>query len=886
MKKLLYVILALIIILIAAVLLTPSFIDVNKYKSEVISQFKAATGYEMTIKGEVKLSLFPKVQVVAKDISIFNGTTNLVNIEQITAYPLAKTLFSEQVKIDSIKVERPIVSLGKTEAGNNWDMSPITSSLPGIGKKLDMQITSMEIIDGKLDYADKVKDKTYNFSNMNFKTNIMMLKGPLGFDGSMKYNDLDLSAKGTIQNFATPKFSITTKLLNSEIFYDGSLQTGKFSVKSTDIQPLADFLELASWAKQLEKKTVDVAGEINYSKEKIDLRNLKISVGNTSGEGDLSSTLGDKLAIIAKMKFKTLDLDQLMPGKIEGGKKEDTEKSKDQHIKEISAELDISADSVIFGAANYKNLSIKATSESGSVSLQPFSIDFPKSGKAEMFGVLSDDSQGRVFEGHLTANSDNLGEILKSFKVNIANLKPGSFQNFKFDSEVIVNLREHPSADLSDSALTLDDSLFKGNIALDFNDIPRIGLNGTINALDMDKYLVADVPPPPVTGKQGTAPTEDKPYRIEWLEKLPVKGNLNVLIGKVTYDKEPYSNLRLRANFKPDNLEIDEASASGRKIQFSAQGAIYTFAGKKPKFNIKANLGKINLADFIPVDPNATAAPRPQDKSRWAKEPFNLSFLRKMDMDFTGNILSFTHGKYVFDNMAVKAYVEDGKFVVEKASGNLFGGKIEANGNVEASAVPSVAIAALGNGVDINKLLDAVTDNKRVSGKVNFSGSVAASGIYQLAMMTNLTGSLSFLSNNLVIRGFDIDGMSQQLTNTNNVTDVISIARTVAGEEAVTYLKAVDGIIVFENGGARQQGKGIKINATGGQGLYSGNANLVNWSMDTNAIFQINTPDRKAKPELGIHIYGAIDEPKKDVNLDAIKRYISNRRAKQLLNGN
>jgi len=173
MKKLLYVILAIIALLIAAVFLTPQFIDANKYKSEAEAQFKAATGYDMAIKGEVKLSFFPKIQARIKNVSIFNGLKNLANIDEITAYPRAKTLFKDKIVINSLKADKVTVTLEKNEAGNNWEVSSTPAAIPV--SKLDLQVTSVDIVDGKVDYADSVKKEAYSFSDLNFKTGITVL---------------------------------------------------------------------------------------------------------------------------------------------------------------------------------------------------------------------------------------------------------------------------------------------------------------------------------------------------------------------------------------------------------------------------------------------------------------------------------------------------------------------------------------------------------------------------------------------------------------------------------------------------------------------------------------------------------------------------------------
>ena len=65
--------------------------------------------------------------------------------------------------------------------------------------------------------------------------------------------------------------------------------------------------------------------------------------------------------------------------------------------KPVIADIDASADEIVYGGALYKNLVVKAATENQEVTLQPFKIDLPGNGKAEVYGVLSKDTKGRVF---------------------------------------------------------------------------------------------------------------------------------------------------------------------------------------------------------------------------------------------------------------------------------------------------------------------------------------------------------------------------------------------------------------------------------------------------------------------------------------------------------
>ena len=59
MRKFLTGLVTLIVVILAAVLILPSFVDWNEYKGDIAVQVKAATGRDIFIGGDLKLALLP-----------------------------------------------------------------------------------------------------------------------------------------------------------------------------------------------------------------------------------------------------------------------------------------------------------------------------------------------------------------------------------------------------------------------------------------------------------------------------------------------------------------------------------------------------------------------------------------------------------------------------------------------------------------------------------------------------------------------------------------------------------------------------------------------------------------------------------------------------------
>ena len=59
MRKVLIGVGALVVVLVGVLLIVPAFIDPNDYKPEIQAGVKEATGRDLTIGGDISLSLLP-----------------------------------------------------------------------------------------------------------------------------------------------------------------------------------------------------------------------------------------------------------------------------------------------------------------------------------------------------------------------------------------------------------------------------------------------------------------------------------------------------------------------------------------------------------------------------------------------------------------------------------------------------------------------------------------------------------------------------------------------------------------------------------------------------------------------------------------------------------
>ena len=115
MKKLLVVMAALAVLLIAAVVVVPTLVPLDTYKEQAVRQVRAATGRDLRIGGEIKLSLFPSLAVEVNDVAFANAswasTPDMAKLSRLEVSLKILPLLSGEVEVDRFVLVDPVINL-------------------------------------------------------------------------------------------------------------------------------------------------------------------------------------------------------------------------------------------------------------------------------------------------------------------------------------------------------------------------------------------------------------------------------------------------------------------------------------------------------------------------------------------------------------------------------------------------------------------------------------------------------------------------------------------------------------------------------------------------------------------------------------------------------
>ncbi|MES9972173.1 MAG: AsmA family protein [Candidatus Thiodiazotropha sp.] len=116
-----------LLLIIAAVILIPMFVDPNDHKERIVAEVKKATGRDLSIEGDIGLSVFPRLALELNGLSLsnakgFSGDHFAAVKHAEVGVNLVPLLFEQLLEVDTVRIEGLKLNLAKSKEGvTNWD---------------------------------------------------------------------------------------------------------------------------------------------------------------------------------------------------------------------------------------------------------------------------------------------------------------------------------------------------------------------------------------------------------------------------------------------------------------------------------------------------------------------------------------------------------------------------------------------------------------------------------------------------------------------------------------------------------------------------------------------------------------------------------------------
>ncbi|BCG65904.1 MAG: AsmA protein [Methyloprofundus sp.] len=283
---------ALLVLIIAAVIIIPLVVDINDYKPEMEAAVKDATGRNLTIEGDLQLSIFPWLGVSTGKIVLSNAAGFSEKAFAVIGESDIKVkllpLLSKEVEVSTVVLKGLQLNLEKNKAGiSNWDdltQPKEAETPPAETQQVDKENTGstpalaalaiggLTIENALVSWNDQQAEQNITIKDFNLKTGALAFNEAVTIDMSFLLEN----AKPVM----TEKFSLSTKLIIDNALQHVQLTKLKIDSKTIgeaipggefDAQLLSELVldlqqqTLALTGLQLNTNTIDLTGDIHVT---------------------------------------------------------------------------------------------------------------------------------------------------------------------------------------------------------------------------------------------------------------------------------------------------------------------------------------------------------------------------------------------------------------------------------------------------------------------------------------------------------------------------------------------------------------------------------------------------------------------------------------------
>lgn len=616
MKKIVVALVVLVVVLVGAVLVVPSFIDWNAYKGQIVTAIHDNTGREAAIDGDIAFSVLPApaLRVAGLRIANFEGAQakDMARLKELRVRVSIGALLERRIVVEQLELIEPVIALEVAADGKaSWDFaaptaasgSAGTSATEGEAAAFDISLANVLVSGGALSFTDHRSGTSERVEDLQMSVSAPSLSGPFDLTATARARGIPVEIElktGALK----PQQPLTIGLkavlteADTELRFNGRMlapiPTGLLSGKLEIVGSNAALLAAAAGQTGLPSilaQPVSVDGTLMVSPDAIALNDTAVKFGTFSGNGAVSVTLGEPMNADIAISVSRLNLDELLaqteaaaPAPATAPKASApagdaapasaTSGLADFALpKDINASFDLAIDVIQYRGNVIRQAGIRAALANGEVTLDRASALMPGGSDVSVLGFLSFIEGAPRFDGEVAAASDNLRALLDWAGADAGALPADRLRGFSYASKVKLT----PSAlEVQDINVRLDASTMTGGLAVALRDRPGFGLRLAIDQLNLDAYLPRAARK---TASGGPAkPSKAKPKAAAAAAESPLAilnafdANIDVAIERLTVQKTLARKVRFDGLLVGGDLNIRKASVAdfaGSRVDLS-----------------------------------------------------------------------------------------------------------------------------------------------------------------------------------------------------------------------------------------------------------------------------------------------------------------------------
>lgn len=496
-----------IVFIVGAALAAPYTVSWDGYKGALQDYGQKITGRQITINGPVAVKLFPWPELDMQDVSVANAEgfapAQMATAGKVVVHLSLAALFSGQVRVESIDLDRPILNLtlGK-EGRGNWHFTP-DPALTQNRLLANVLLDQISVTNGTFFLKDERHGFQRSLESLSGVVSGAALEGPWRVKASGFAHDtpLDLTFSSGVWKTGEP-FRFGFRLSPQDgsfpaLNFDGESGGGDLNGK-VSLEPVVTADGRSSLPGAF--KPLTYAAKVAAAGDVVKLSDIHIVAADPKdngtlieGDGAFDFSRGVKAGFT--LHSPHIDLDRLASEQTArvwqaAGLMGFANGVIAAFPESLDFNVSFDANTLTAAAENLENVHLQASASAGAIRIQDLTSDlpgrsrmkfagivFPGQGAAELGGSLAfETSDARAFAGWLwPEGKDSIGKVwtgqrgrLKAQTDVSWGGKRFGFQNLKYE---------------------LDGLQGKGSMAVTLGDVPALDLNLSADQFDLGSYV-------------------------------------------------------------------------------------------------------------------------------------------------------------------------------------------------------------------------------------------------------------------------------------------------------------------------------------------------------------------------------------------------------------
>lgn len=347
MKRAVFSLISILIILVIGLIVAPSFFDWNSYKSQATDAIKEQAGLDVILNGDIKIALIPAPYAYVNDVelrSVKEGNyANVATLKRLNLNLAVMPLLSGKVDFTAIELVEPIIRIETYADGSqNWQSDILKSKLEGNTPVDDangdaaenaqtapnspsmienISFNKIEITDGSIGFYNAASKSEQIIDNMDLTIKADTLAGPFAVDGSIMHQQRSVTFDAKTGRLGDDKSAIPVSV-NASVTPDNVIFSYNGIVDARDaiqvqgetnvsIENLSEFMaSMGVKNSPLRATKAELKGVLTGNAESFALKNAVFDFGASRMSGSVSGQI-NPLTIDLDLKSDTLEMSTL-----------------------------------------------------------------------------------------------------------------------------------------------------------------------------------------------------------------------------------------------------------------------------------------------------------------------------------------------------------------------------------------------------------------------------------------------------------------------------------------------------------------------------------------------------------------------------------------------